>query len=226
MIREEVRSTKGRPRASTPVATRGTACTIRVLRRFLNSVLALTAPSDTISAASSAKLPPESFIPSAAVPQLLRICANAWRRRHGFSLRASGAFRGRLAVCSNQQHPRFFCDPDRPNQQINRSLEKRRMVSFNSMAEKKEHPSADKKSRSQHPFHKKEKDDASKNHGDAKAVQEFIPAVFVLVIVLSHVVRQARHQRTSCQPIPAAMSIGGEQPPWNSNCIRKLGKWL
>src|SRR6266481_7374279 len=84
MISEEVRSTKGRPRASTPVATRGTACTIRVLRRFLNSVLGLTAPSDTISAASSAKLPPESFIPSAVVPQLLRICANAWRRRHGF----------------------------------------------------------------------------------------------------------------------------------------------
>src|SRR2546422_2574194 len=84
MISEEVRSTKGRPRASTPVAMRGTACTIRVLRRFLNSVLGLTAPSDTISAASSAKLPPDSFIPSAVVPQLLRICANAWRRRHDF----------------------------------------------------------------------------------------------------------------------------------------------
>jgi hypothetical protein len=40
-------------------------------------------------------------------------------------------------------------------------------------------------------------------------MQEFIPAGFVLVIVLRHVVRQARHQRTSCQPIPAVMSIGG-----------------
>src|SRR5467141_2656854 len=117
MINEDVRSTKGRPRASTPVATRGTACTIRVLRRFLNSVLGLTAPSDTISAASSAKLPPDSFMPSAVVPQLLRFCANAWRRRHGFLLlRVWSTFRGRLAVCSGQEHPCFLCDPDRSNQ--------------------------------------------------------------------------------------------------------------
>jgi hypothetical protein len=47
----------------------------------------------------------------------------------------------------------------------------------------------------------------------------------VLVIVLRHVVRQARHKRTSCQPIPAAMSIGGEQPPWNLDCIPELENW-
>src|SRR6266850_172915 len=79
------------------------------------------------------------------------------------------------------------------------------MVSFNAVAEKKEHPSAYKKSRSPNPFHKKEQDDAGKNHGDANAMQESIPGGFVLVVVLRHVVRQARHQRTSCQPISTAI---------------------
>jgi hypothetical protein len=43
-----------------------------VLRRFLNSVFALAASSDTISALSSAKLPPDSLIPTAAVPQIFQ----------------------------------------------------------------------------------------------------------------------------------------------------------
>src|SRR4029077_3270885 len=81
---EDVRSTNGRPSASTPVVTSGTACTMRVLRRFLNSVFALAASSDTISALSSAKLLPGSFIQAAAVPQIFQLCASAWQRRHGF----------------------------------------------------------------------------------------------------------------------------------------------
>src|SRR6266404_9591705 len=100
------------------------------------------------------------------------------------------------------------------------------MVSFNAVAEKKEHPSAYKKSRPPDPFHKKEQDDASKNHGDANAMQEFIPVGFVLVVVLRHVVRQARHQRTSCQPISTAIYSAGEQPPWNSDFILKSGNLL
>src|SRR6202007_1590280 len=62
MIKLEVRSTKGRPSASTPVTTRGTAWTMRVLRRFRSSVLALIMPSDTISGESSAIWLPKSSI--------------------------------------------------------------------------------------------------------------------------------------------------------------------
>ena len=79
------------------------------------------------------------------------------------------------------------------------------MVSFNAVAEKKKHPSAYKKSGSPNPFHKKEQDDAGKNRGDANAMQEFIPAGFMFVIVLRHVVRQAWQQRTSCQPSSTAI---------------------
>jgi len=100
------------------------------------------------------------------------------------------------------------------------------MVSFNAVAEKKKNPSTSKKNCSPNPFHKNEQDYAGENHRNANAMQELIPARFVLVIVLRHVVRQARQKRTSCQPLPAAMSIGGEQPPWNSNCILNLGNWL
>src|SRR5260370_21461072 len=99
MINEDVRSTNGRPSASTPVTTRGTACTMRVLRRFLNSALALFTPSHTRSRLASAKLPPESFIQTAAAPQNFYIS----RRRleslhllHRVSLQST--FRGLPAV--------------------------------------------------------------------------------------------------------------------------------
>src|SRR6266851_5223525 len=209
MISEDVRSTNGRPSASTPVTTRGTACTIRVLRRFLNSALALVTLSDTISALSSAKLPPESFMRTAA-PQCFQISrqqVNSLQLLHRITLRST--FRGRPAVPSRQEHPCFFRDPDWPNQQIDRSLEKRRIVSLNPVAEKQEHPSTQKKSRSPGPFHKEEKDNPGKNHRDTNAMQEFVPAGFVLVIVLRHVVRQARHKRTSCQPYRGCPRFGG-----------------
>jgi hypothetical protein len=41
-------------------------------------------------------------------------------------------------------------------------------------------------------------------------VQQFIPAGFVLVIVLRHVVRQVRHERSSCQPQVAGMIRWGD----------------
>src|ERR1700740_999925 len=78
-MREEVRSTNGRPRASTPVTTRGTACTIRVLRRFLNSAFGLAPDSEAISIVSSAKLLPASFIQTAVFPQRLPATAKARR---------------------------------------------------------------------------------------------------------------------------------------------------
>ena len=112
-------------------------------------------------------------------------------------------------MCSGQKHPSFFCDPDWPYQQIYRSLEKRRTVSFNAVAEKEKHPSADKKSRCPNPFREKQKDEAGKNHGDPDTMQEFVPAGFMFVIVLRHVVRQAWQQRTSCQPSSTAILVGG-----------------
>ena len=67
------------------------------------------------------------------------------------------------------------------------------MVSLDPVAEKKKHPSAQENSCSQDPFCEKQKDNPDKNHRDTNAMQEFVPAGFVLVIVLRHVVRQARH---------------------------------
>src|SRR5712671_5369773 len=212
---EDVRSTNGRPSASTPVTTRGTACTIRVLRRFLSSVLALVTPSDTIPVVPSAKLPPESFMQTAAVPQAFQISrmrVTSLRLLHRITSRST--FRGRPAVCSGQQHPCFFCDPDWPNQQINRSLKKRWMVSLNPVTEKQKHPSAQKKPRSPDPFHENEEDKPGKNHRDTNAMQEFVPAGFVLVIVLRHVVRQARHSAPPVSHPVAAQGLVGGQPPW------------
>src|SRR5713226_126951 len=76
------------------------------------------------------------------------------------------------------------------------------MVSFDPVTEKEEHPSAQKKSCSQDPFCKKQKDNPGKNHWDSNAMQEFIPAG--LVLVMRHVVRQARHERLLSALIVAA----------------------
>jgi hypothetical protein len=174
---------------------------MRVLRRFLNSALALLALSDTISIISSAKSPPESFMQTAATPQFFKIA----RRRlkslhllHRVTLRST--FRGWPAVRARYEHPCFLCNPDWTDQQIKRSLEKRRTVSFDAVAEKEKYPSAHKESRSPDPFHKQKQNNPGKNHGNAKAMQELIPSGLMLVVVLSHVVRQARHERTSNQP--------------------------
>src|SRR5260370_8216355 len=166
---------------------------MRVLRRFLNSVLSFAALSATIPIASSAKLPPASFMQTPPSLSIFRFHASEWHQqllRHS-TLRST--FRGRPSVCSCQKHPCFFCNPDWPNQQVNRSLEKRRMVSLDPVAEKEKHPSTQKKSRSQDPFCEEQKDNPGKNHRDANAMEEFVPAGFLLVIVLRHVVRQARH---------------------------------
>src|SRR5262249_36186631 len=71
----------GRPSASTPVTTRGTACTIRVLRRFLNSAFGLAPGSEAISMISSAKLLLASFAQTAFFAQCFRLRTNANARR-------------------------------------------------------------------------------------------------------------------------------------------------
>jgi len=55
-------------------------------------------------------------------------------------------------------------------------------------------------------------------------MQEFVPAGFVLVIVLRHVVRQARHKRTSCRH-PWPPRFGGRQPPWKENLYTEMGRF-
>src|SRR5258708_35274834 len=117
MINEDVRSTNGRPSASTPVTTRGTACTMRVLRRFLNSALALFALSDTISIVSSAKLPPESLIQTSSAPQNFQISRRRLQSLHSLlRVPLRRTFRGRPALLARWEQPCFLCNPDCPHQ--------------------------------------------------------------------------------------------------------------
>jgi hypothetical protein len=69
-----------------------------------------------------------------------------------------------------QKHPKLLCDPDWSNQEINRSLEKRRMIAFDSMPQEQQCPASDKNGRAPNPFHKDQQYDPHKNHGDADAV--------------------------------------------------------
>src|ERR1700674_5332850 len=82
-----------------------------------------------------------------------------------------GGFRRGGAMFSGQERPRLLSHPDRSNQQIHRSLEKRRMIALDAMPQEQKHPSADERSRSPGPFQENEQYKPHENHGDANTVQ-------------------------------------------------------
>src|SRR5579859_1487553 len=127
MISVEVRSANGRPSASTPVTCSGTACTIRVLRRFLNSSVVFAAPSIGISVVSSVRSGPPGSSCMVAVNSLgSSLYFNLGLLRFGCIL---------LAVRTGHGIPDFLRDPDWPNQQVHRSLEKRGLIALNPVAQ-------------------------------------------------------------------------------------------
>ena len=93
---------------------------------------------------------------------------------------------------SGQEHPRFLGYPDGSDQQIHRSLEKRGMIAFDPVTQEQERPAAREQCSAPNPLCEKEQDESGKDHGDADAVQQFVPAGRVFVIVLRHVVRQTQ----------------------------------
>src|ERR1700686_2702541 len=123
----------GRPSASTPVTSSGTACTIRVLRRFRRSEVGVGAVSDAISVVSSARLLPKSSMGGGLhFWFLVNKCRSMF-----FGLRV---IRYRRMLRSPQEHPHFLGYPDRSYQQIDRSLEECRVVAFNAMTQEEKHP--------------------------------------------------------------------------------------
>src|SRR6202012_2513453 len=181
---------KGRPSASTPVTWSGTACTMRVLRRLRSSEVGFTAVSGAISVASPATFLPRSSIRGPAVLNfvLLELRSIPFRFR---SVRRGGR------VPSTQEIPELFCDPDGSNQQIDRSLEKCRMIAFDAMTQEQKNPAAKKQRSAQNPLHQNQKDDASENQRNADAMKKLVPGGGVLMIVPLPVARQTWHSRNS-----------------------------
>src|ERR1700683_2583584 len=180
----------GRPSASTPVTWRGTACTMRVLRRFLSSEVGFTAVSGAISVASPATFLLRSSMWGPAVLNFvfLELCSITFRSR---SVRRGGR------VPAAQETPELFRDPDGSNEQINRTLEKYRMIAFDAMTKEQKNPAAEKQRSAQNPLHQNQKDDASENQRNADAMQKLIPGGGVLMIIPLHVARQTWHSRNS-----------------------------
>jgi hypothetical protein len=117
-------------------------------------------------------------------------------------------------MLSGQEHPRFLSYPDWSDQQIHRSLKKRRTIAFYPVSQEQEHPAAHEKRSAPHPLCEKEQDEPGKDQGNADAVQQFIPAGRVFVVVLRHVVRQTQ----------SAPPVGG-QLPRKTNFIPNRRKW-
>src|ERR1700722_5401758 len=176
----------GRPSASTPVTWSGTACTIRVLRRFLSSEVGFTAVSGAISVASPATFLPRSSMWGPAVLNfvLLELCSIPFRFR-------SDGRGGRMLAA--QETPELFPAPDGSNEQIDRPLEKGGMVAFDAMTQEQKNPAAEKQRSAQNPLHQNQKDDASENQRNADAMQKLVPGGGVLMIIPLHVARLTWH---------------------------------
>jgi hypothetical protein len=113
---------------------------------------------------------------------------------------------------SGQEHPRFLSYPDWSDQQIHRSLEKRRMIAFDPVSQEQKHPAAHEKRSAPNPFREEEEDESGEDHGNADTVQQLVPAGRVFVIVLRHVVRQTQSAPPcgdSYRGKPTVYRIGG-----------------
>src|SRR5713101_1283813 len=106
----EVRSLKDRPSASTAVTTRGTARTMRVLRRFFSSEAGWAELGDTASPELLACLLPLSSIRFHALSLLTSAKQNHLRLWRFVASRVT------LLHRSSVEHPYLFGNPDWPNE--------------------------------------------------------------------------------------------------------------
>src|SRR5215475_3231357 len=104
-------------------------------------------------------------------------------------------------MSSREEIPCLFCNPNGTYQQVNRSLKKCRMVALHLVAQKQQHPAADKQRAAPDPFREDEQYDPRKNQRDSDSVQQLVPAGSVLAIILRHVVRQSGHSAPPCGTI-------------------------
>jgi len=88
-----------------------------------------------------------------------------------------------------EERPKFFGDPHWPNQQIDWSLKKRRMISLNFVAQKQKQPTADETGGARLPVEQSSQNETRKNQRNADGVEKLVPGRSVFVVVLAHVVR-------------------------------------
>ena len=121
---------------------------------------------------------------------------------------------------ARQEHPCLFGHPDWSDQQINRSLEERRVIALNPMPQEQKDPTCHEKTSAPDPFCEEQENDPGEDHGDTDTVKEFVPTRGVFVVVLRHVVRQVQ----SAPPYPG--TIAAEKPLYTQTQEMARGcKW-
>src|SRR5258708_32417442 len=93
-------------------------------------------------------------------------------------------------MLSGQEHPRLLSYPDGSDQQIHRSLEKRRMIPFDPVAQEQKRPAAHEKRSAPDPLCEKEQEEPGKNQANANSGYQLLRTDTVLGIGLRHVAGQ------------------------------------
>jgi hypothetical protein len=81
----------------------------------------------------------------------------------------------------------FLGDPNRPHQKIDQSLKERRLVALDEMPHEQHDPSHHKKRESHAPERKNRQNNPHENDWNANSMEQLIPLVCMLVVVLRHV---------------------------------------
>jgi hypothetical protein len=88
---------------------------------------------------------------------------------------------------AGQKFPKLFGDPNRPYQQVHRTLEKGRVIALNTVAQKQKNPSENEADCAPFPSKKNEQNQAGENQWNPDPVEQLIPPGTVFVVILSHV---------------------------------------
>jgi hypothetical protein len=87
----------------------------------------------------------------------------------------------------------FFGDPEGADEKIDQALEERGLVAFDAVAGEQQNPSANEQREAGAPVRQGCENDSGEDDGNAYAMQDFVPRIRVLVVVLRHVLVKGGH---------------------------------
>jgi hypothetical protein len=88
---------------------------------------------------------------------------------------------------TGQKFPKLFGDPNRPDQQVHRTLKKGRVIALDTVAQKQENPSSNEADCAPFPTKKNEQNQTGENQRNSDPVEQLIPPGTVFVVILSHI---------------------------------------
>jgi hypothetical protein len=103
----------------------------------------------------------------------------------------------------------FFGDPEGADEKIDQALEERGLVALDAVAHEEQNPSDDEQRKADAPVRERCKYDSGENDWNTDTMQDLVPCIRVLVVVLRHVLVKGGHVLAALYtPDPAGDASG------------------